>query len=255
MCLTNKCKHSVAHTVFLENLHYFIFSHVCSLYSSSQKIPEAPNTLFVNRMCKWPGCEEVFEEYGQFLKHLYRDHSPDEKSLAQWRVQREVVLQLQNQVYLYCGGWQHIIKNILPTTLIYISMLQNGVFYISIKYNTNIIHIKMVPAEYYKYSNIRPPYTYASLIRWAILESPEKQLTLNEIYHWFMKMFAFFRYNTATWKNAVRHNLSLHKCFVRVEGGKGAVWTVDEAEFQRRRGQKFNSLGLCNCPENCQQHL
>jgi len=34
----------------------------------------------------------------------------------------------------------------------------------------------------------------------AILESPHRQLTLNEIYQWFMKTFAFFRKNLATWK-------------------------------------------------------
>jgi len=41
-------------------------------------------------------------------------------------------------------------------------------------------------------------------------------------------------------QNAVRHNLSLHKCFVRVENVKGAVWTVDELEFQKRRPQKIS---------------
>lgn len=40
-------------------------------------------------------------------------------------------------------------------------------------------------------------------------------------------------------QNAVRHNLSLHKCFVRVDGRMGAVWTVDEEEFQKRKGQKI----------------
>jgi len=34
----------------------------------------------------------------------------------------------------------------------------------------------------------------------AILDSPAKQLTLNEIYQWFMNTFAFFRKNLATWK-------------------------------------------------------
>ena len=34
----------------------------------------------------------------------------------------------------------------------------------------------------------------------AILEAPEKQRTLNEIYHWFTRMFAFFRNHPATWK-------------------------------------------------------
>ncbi len=39
-------------------------------------------------------------------------------------------------------------------------------------------------------------------------------------------------------QNAVRHNLSLHKCFVRVQRGKGAVWTVDEIEFLTRKINK-----------------
>ncbi|KAG9477803.1 hypothetical protein GDO78_013010, partial [Eleutherodactylus coqui] len=99
----------------------------------------------------------------------------------------------------------------------------------------NIFENMTTCIEYYKINNVRPPFTYASLIRWAILESPQKQLALNEIYHWFTKMFAFFRLNKVTWKNAVRHNLSLHKCFVRVENIKGAVWMVDELEFHRKR--------------------
>ncbi|XP_074596172.1 forkhead box transcription factor P isoform X2 [Brevipalpus obovatus] len=93
--------------------------------------------------------------------------------------------------------------------------------------------------EFYKNVDHRPPFTYASLIRQAIIEAPEKQLTLNEIYNWFQNTFCFFRRNAATWKNAVRHNLSLHKCFMRVENVKGAVWTVDELEFYKRRPQRL----------------
>ncbi|XP_076304363.1 forkhead box protein P1-like [Tachypleus tridentatus] len=93
--------------------------------------------------------------------------------------------------------------------------------------------------EFYKNADVRPPFTYASLIRQAIIESHEKQLTLNEIYCWFQNTFCYFRRNAATWKNAVRHNLSLHKCFRRVENVKGAVWTVDELEFYKRRPQRI----------------
>ena len=39
-----------------------------------------------------------------------------------------------------------------------------------------------------------------SLVSQAILETPDRQLTLNEIYNWFTRMFAYFRRNTATWK-------------------------------------------------------
>lgn len=108
------------------------------------------------------------------------------------------------------------------------------------KYNVPISSDIAQNQEFYKNAEVRPPFTYASLIRQAILESPERQLTLNEIYNWFTRMFAYFRRNAATWKNAVRHNLSLHKCFVRVENVKGAVWTVDELEFQKRRPQKIS---------------
>ncbi|XP_054154803.1 uncharacterized protein LOC128953341 [Oppia nitens] len=93
--------------------------------------------------------------------------------------------------------------------------------------------------EFYKNAEVRPPFTYASLIRQAIIESSDKQLTLNEIYNWFQNTFCYFRRNAATWKNAVRHNLSLHKCFMRVENVKGAVWTVDEMEFYKRRPQRL----------------
>ncbi|XP_078384642.1 uncharacterized protein LOC144667125 isoform X2 [Oculina patagonica] len=92
-------------------------------------------------------------------------------------------------------------------------------------------------ADFYQKADVRPPFTYASLIRQAILDAPEQQLTLNEIYSWFIHKFAYFRRNAATWKNAVRHNLSLHKCFVRKENVKGAVWIVDEDEYMKRRPQ------------------
>jgi hypothetical protein len=36
-------------------------------------------------------------------------------------------------------------------------------------------------------------------------------------------------------KNAIRTNLSLHKCFVRYEDDFGSYWMVDDAEFVRRR--------------------
>lgn len=92
--------------------------------------------------------------------------------------------------------------------------------------------------HHFKTCDLRPPYTYAALIRQAIVESEQQQLTLGEIYGWFECNFMFFQRNASTWKNAVRHNLSLHKCFKRVQNIRGAVWTVDEEEFVRRRSQR-----------------
>uniref|UniRef100_A0AAR2KB28 Fork-head domain-containing protein n=1 Tax=Pygocentrus nattereri TaxID=42514 RepID=A0AAR2KB28_PYGNA len=210
---------------------------------------EVVNCLFVNGRCRWPGCDEAFEEYPVFLKHLNHVHSCGEKTIAQWRVQQDRVQHMENQLIQE--------RQRLHAMQLHLRLSEHNsahpvrkksVFALTtISSNSQTLFIMKLCAkpsptvmECYKYVNIRPPYTYAFLIRWSILEAPDKRRALNEIYNWFIRMFFYFRHNTPTWKNAVRHNLSLHKCFVRVDGGKGAVWTVDEREFQKRKGQKFN---------------
>uniref|UniRef100_A0A8B9RLU2 Forkhead box P3b n=1 Tax=Astyanax mexicanus TaxID=7994 RepID=A0A8B9RLU2_ASTMX len=195
--------------------HLFTCFMFYSLFQS-----EAISSLFVNGRCRWPGCDEPFEDFPVFLKHLNHGHSCGEKAIAQWRVQQERVRHMENQLIQEK------------------QRLQAMQLHLRLSEHTSVRRTTIM--ECYKYVNIRPPYTYAFLIRWSILEAPDKQRALNEIYNWFIRMFFYFRHNTPTWKNAVRHNLSLHKCFVRVDGGKGAVWTVDEREFQKRKGQKFN---------------
>ncbi|KAJ8404574.1 hypothetical protein AAFF_G00334370 [Aldrovandia affinis] len=241
-------------------------SHTGQRDSAPHSRREGGSFLFVDGLCQWPGCEDEFQEYSGFLKHLSVAHRAGARSLSQWQAQRDVVQHMETQLTLE--------KQRLLAMQLHLHLPEPSAAYseeeqslvMSPPLSRADAHappqrahreVQLLPQAYwhtptpqslpgiipsiecYKYNNIRPPYTYAHLIRWAILESLEKQLTLSEIYHWFTTMFYYFRHNTATWKNAVRHNLSLHKCFVRVEGGKGAVWTVDEAEFQKRKGQKF----------------
>uniref|UniRef100_A0AAY4EED8 Fork-head domain-containing protein n=1 Tax=Denticeps clupeoides TaxID=299321 RepID=A0AAY4EED8_9TELE len=249
--------------------------------------------LYGHGVCKWPGCEAVFDDFQSFLKHLNNEHALDDRSTAQCRVQMQVVQQLELQLakdkerlqammtHLHVKSTEpkptpqplNLVSNVTlsktaseaspplslpqtPTTptapLTPLSQAHSVITPTSLhsvgpirrrysdKYNMPISPDIGQNKEFYMNAEVRPPFTYASLIRQAILESPEKQLTLNEIYNWFTRMFAYFRRNAATWKNAVRHNLSLHKCFVRVENVKGAVWTVDEIEFQKRRPQKIS---------------
>ncbi|CAG8525014.1 2780_t:CDS:2 [Paraglomus occultum] len=95
----------------------------------------------------------------------------------------------------------------------------------------------------------KPPYSYATLITYAITNSRNKQLTLNEIYNWVMDSYPYYKTAGTGWKNSIRHNLSLNKTFVRVprpinEPGKGSYWTVDfraaEAEQQHRSRSRNN---------------
>ncbi|XP_019402210.1 PREDICTED: forkhead box protein P4 isoform X1 [Crocodylus porosus] len=258
--------------------------------SSHEEIPGS-HPLYGHGECKWPGCETLCEDLGQFVKHLNTEHALDDRSTAQCRVQMQVVQQLEIQLAKESERLQAMMAHLhmrpsepkpfsQPLNLVSsatlskstsdtfpdglphpptsatapITPLRQGPSVISSSTLHNVGPIRRRNSEkfctpisselaqnheFYKNADVRPPFTYASLIRQAILETPDRQLTLNEIYNWFTRMFAYFRRNTATWKNAVRHNLSLHKCFVRVENVKGAVWTVDENEYQKRRPPKM----------------
>ncbi|XP_051784665.1 forkhead box protein P2 isoform X3 [Erpetoichthys calabaricus] len=268
--------------------------------SSLHEETGASHSLYGHGVCKWPGCESICEDFGQFLKHLNSEHALDDRSTAQCRVQMQVVQQLEIQLSKERERLQAMMTHLhmrpsepkpspkplnlvssvtmsknmsetspqnlpqTPTTpTAPVTPLTQGPSVItpasvpsvgairrrhSDKYNiplssgddTLFIFPEIAPNyEFYKNADVRPPFTYATLIRQAIMEAADRQLTLNEIYSWFTRTFAYFRRNAATWKNAVRHNLSLHKCFVRVENVKGAVWTVDEVEYQKRRSQKI----------------
>ncbi|KAL5457370.1 hypothetical protein EMCRGX_G034619 [Ephydatia muelleri] len=96
--------------------------------------------------------------------------------------------------------------------------------------------------------------SYAELITQAILSSAEKRLTLSEIYEWIVTNVAYFHDkatspSTAGWKNSVRHNLSLHSRFVKVQNessGKSSWWTVNLDAKSGRTGRRSRSQSVDN---------
>ncbi|XP_044119834.1 forkhead box protein N2 [Neovison vison] len=84
-----------------------------------------------------------------------------------------------------------------------------------------------------KSATAKPPYSFSLLIYMAIEHSPNKCLPVKEIYSWILDRFPYFATAPTGWKNSVRHNLSLNKCFQKVErshgkvNGKGSLWCVD----------------------------
>lgn len=93
-------------------------------------------------------------------------------------------------------------------------------------------HPHNIPYDPLVHTANKPPYSFSCLIFMAIEDCEQKALPVKEIYAWIVDHFPYFNNAPTGWKNSVRHNLSLNKCFQKVEKasnlGKGSLWTVDQ---------------------------
>ena len=95
------------------------------------------------------------------------------------------------------------------------------------------------------------PLSYIEVIAYAILRSPQKRVTLSEIYNFIQNNYPSFTEHRIRWKNTVRHNLSLHECFQRGEiamDKAGCYWHIhpgfleafSRGDFSRRKSMPKN---------------
>uniref|UniRef100_A0A670Z301 Forkhead box protein G1 n=1 Tax=Pseudonaja textilis TaxID=8673 RepID=A0A670Z301_PSETE len=97
----------------------------------------------------------------------------------------------------------------------------------------------------------KPNQSYVALISTAILSSPRKKLLLSDIYQWIMDHYPYFK-NKKSWRNSVRHNLSLNECFVKAghsNNGKGHFWAIHPDNLEDfSKGVYHRRAQLVFCP-------
>ena len=88
------------------------------------------------------------------------------------------------------------------------------------------------PVDPKRHINSKPPFSFSCLIFMAIEDSPLKRLPVKDIYQWIQDHFPYFHNAPTGWKNSVRHNLSLNKCFRKVDKIKGQISLVSHPWIQ-----------------------
>uniref|UniRef100_A0A8D0DCA6 Forkhead box O6 a n=1 Tax=Sander lucioperca TaxID=283035 RepID=A0A8D0DCA6_SANLU len=96
--------------------------------------------------------------------------------------------------------------------------------------------------------------SYADLITRAIESTPEKRLTLSQIYDWMVRYVPYFKdkgdsNSSAGWKNSIRHNLSLHTRFIRVQNegtGKSSWWMLNPDGGKMGKSPRRRAVSMDN---------
>lgn len=148
-------------------------------------------------------------------------------------------------------------QNTSSTALSSCSNIANGM---TVKSLQQKIKAAPIESEYPK-----PAYSYSCLIAMALKNSRRGSLPVSEIYSFMCEHFPYFKTAPSGWKNSVRHNLSLNKCFEKIEKPltngyqrKGCLWAMNPERITKmdeevQKWSRKDPMAIRNamvCPDN-----
>ena len=106
----------------------------------------------------------------------------------------------------------------------------------------------------------KPDISYIELVAKAIMDSPNNSVLLADIYQWIENNYPYYKYTKNSWRNSIRHNLSVNECFVkskRVKNGRGFYWSIHSScmdafkrgDFDRQKARR--QVQECNRAFSC----
>uniref|UniRef100_A0A4W4FB53 Fork-head domain-containing protein n=1 Tax=Electrophorus electricus TaxID=8005 RepID=A0A4W4FB53_ELEEL len=161
----------------------------------------------------------------QGLSQLYQDSAAGDLSLS-----LSASLSRAEDEELTSLSWLHESTDLLTSLghpgLRSVSPLQDTERYCEPSLPSSSLQKPSEPCGVMMGPSCKPPYSFSCLIFMAIEDAPSKRLPVKDIYGWILEHFPYFASAPTGWKNSVRHNLSLNKCFKKVDKDRSQVGTT-----------------------------
>lgn len=98
-------------------------------------------------------------------------------------------------------------------------------------------------------SQLKPNLSFVDILKTIFLDNLNNKLTLTEIYTAIQIKYPYFQ-NHESWKNSIRHNLSINKIFIKIPKNdekisRGGYWALD-SEYYKQLNVKNNDENIRN---------